>query len=69
MSDESSYDDHSQGGRAEPFDDPDDELPMHLLAAGIPLTLLLDLAENFGPPSHQILESEVDEPENWIPTR
>jgi len=33
---------------------------MHLLAAGIPLTLLLDLAENFGPPSTQILEAEHD---------
>jgi hypothetical protein len=35
-----------------------DELPMNLLAAGIPLTLLLDLAENFGPPSAQILAAE-----------
>jgi hypothetical protein len=37
-----------------------DDLPMNLLAAGIPLTLLLDLAENFGPPSNQILEAEHD---------
>ena len=37
-----------------------DDLPMNLLAAGIPLTLLLDLAENFGPPSSQILEAEHD---------
>ena len=37
-----------------------DELPMNLLAAGIPLTLLLDLAENFGPPSSEILEAEHD---------
>jgi hypothetical protein len=36
------------------------DLPMNLLAAGIPLTLLLDLAENFGPPSNQILEAEHD---------
>jgi hypothetical protein len=41
-------------------DSPAEELPMHLLAAGIPLTLLLDLAENFGPPSTQILEAEHD---------
>lgn len=33
-------------------------LPMRLLAAGIPLTLLLDLAESFGPPSGDILRDE-----------
>ncbi len=32
---------------------------MDLLAAHIPLTLLLDLAENFGPPSQEILQSEA----------
>jgi len=43
-----------------PVDQVADELPMNLLAAGIPLTLLLDLAENFGPPSSQIPEAEHD---------
>lgn len=42
-------------------DEGDDALTMGLLAAHIPLTLLLDLAETFGPPSHQILESEGHE--------
>lgn len=37
-----------------------DALAMGLLQAHIPLTLLLDLAETFGPPSQQILESETD---------
>lgn len=38
-----------------------DELTMSLLAAGIPLTLLLDLAESFGPPSAAILAEEGTE--------
>ncbi|HVV29544.1 MAG TPA: hypothetical protein VHC41_01565 [Mycobacteriales bacterium] len=43
-------------------------LAMSLLAAHIPLTLLLDLAENFGPPSAQILASESEPvPAWWLP--
>jgi hypothetical protein len=44
-------------------DEGDDALTMDLLAAHIPITLLLDLAETFGPPSRQILESEGHEAE------
>lgn len=45
-----------------------DALAMHLLAAHIPLTLLLDLAENFGPPSTQISATEVPvgEDARWL---
>lgn len=35
-----------------------DSIAMRMLAAGIPLTLLLDLAEAFGPPSAEILVEE-----------
>lgn len=44
------------------------DLSMSLLAAGIPLTLLLDLAENFGPPSADILAAE-DQIDPSTPTR
>jgi len=46
----------------------EDDLSMSLLAAGIPLTLLLDLAESFGPPSAQILAGE-DDVDPSTPTR
>lgn len=35
-----------------------DSFAMRMLQAGIPLTLLLDLAEQFGPPSVDILRAE-----------
>ncbi|MHB8340918.1 MAG: hypothetical protein ACYDB7_07045 [Mycobacteriales bacterium] len=35
-----------------------DSFAMRMLADGIPLTLLLDLAEQFGPPSVDILRAE-----------
>lgn len=44
---------------------PEQSLPMRLLAAGIPLTLLLDLAEQFGPPSRDILRAEHGDAE-WL---
>ncbi|HEV7208602.1 MAG TPA: hypothetical protein VGN54_07675 [Mycobacteriales bacterium] len=47
---------------------PAEDLSMSLLAAGIPLTLLLDLAESFGPPSADILAGE-DEVDPSTPTR
>lgn len=40
----------------------EEALTMGLLAAHIPLTLLLDLAETFGPPSHDIFEDEGQVP-------
>lgn len=46
----------------------DDRLAMGLLAAHIPLTLLLDLAETFGPPSRDIFTNEdCDGAARWLP--
>jgi hypothetical protein len=49
-----------------------DDFAMRLLSDHIPLTLLLDLAEQFGPPSGDILRNEIPlDPAgalDWIPT-
>ena len=63
-------DDHAAADRSttvtiEPVATNDGRLAMRLLAAGIPLTLLLDLAENFGPPSVQILCEETAD-DSWV---
>ncbi len=42
--------------------------PMELLAAGIPLTLLLDLADANGPQSRGILEEEPGDA-SWLRPR
>lgn len=46
--------------------DASDELAMGMLGAGIPLTLVLDLAESFGPPSAEILATEDPEAGDWL---
>jgi hypothetical protein len=54
---------HSPARPNDDAEENDEALTMGLLAAHIPLTLLLDLAETFGPPSHEILEDEGHLPE------
>lgn len=49
-----------------PTDQSANSLPMRMLAAGVPLTLLMDLAEAFGPPSASIMTEERGDAA-WLP--
>lgn len=40
--------------------------PLALLAAGVPITLLLDLADPAGPDSRAVLREEGDESPRWL---